>query len=402
MNERWRTRATWIAVLGGTMVLATTVAACGTTPARNANTPVTQPTTTATTAGPSTVPPSTVPVPSTSPSEKTNRPAQKKSAAPKKSTSPGRAPTASAPGRPRQALSGVGEADRNAWGAWRGQPVEVNEVWNDAKDTTHNNAVTWRSMDALWSTKLNFSNGKWNGALSIGQPMFADNETMRSCATTSEVSTWAKDLKAAWPTGTAFIRLGWEFNGDWYHWKVQPGDATAFKNCWIKWYKLVKQVSTNFKLIWNPNNQTTDSHLDVRDFWPGKAYVDAAGPDGYALSFGGTLMSPDRKGPNGEPLGINAWASWVAQKGVPLAVPEWAIRQQTWGSTDPKFIDEMRAAFVKAAKSKTGLAYESYFDGGSEYNCEFSIHATGCAGKHAAASARYRALWSKPYLPAAG
>jgi hypothetical protein len=306
-------------------------------------------------------------------------------------------PTTAAPARPRAALSGVGETDRNAWAAWRGQPVQVNEVWNDAK--AGDGKVTWASMDALWSTKIGFANGKWKGAMSIAQPMFADNETIQQCASTSEITTWAKDLKKVWPSRYAYIRLGWEFNGDWYHWGVKPGDQAAFKSCWIKWYTLVKRVSTKFELVWNPNNQSSDANLDVRDFWPGSAYVDAAGPDGYALSFGGKLMSPDRKGPNGEPLGINTWVSWVASKGVPFAVPEWAIRDvEVWGSTDPAYIDQMRAAFVKAARSATGLAYESYFDGGPEHNCLFSIHDPKCPGAHAAAAARYLALWSKPYV----
>ena len=211
--------------------------------------------------------------------------------------------------------------------------MQIDEVWNDAKAS--NGKITWASMDALTSTKYGFANGKWNGAMSIGQPMFADNETVQQCASSSEITTWAKDLKTVWPSGSAFIRLGWEFNGDWFHWGVKPGDAAAFKSCWIKWYTLVKQVSTKFELVWNPNNQSYDAKLDVRDFWPGSAYVDAAGPDAYALSFDGKLMNPDRKGPNGEPLGINAWVNWVASKGVPFAVPEWAIRDGVvWGSTD--------------------------------------------------------------------
>jgi Glycosyl hydrolase family 26 len=300
-----------------------------------------------------------------------------------------------ADGRPRAALSGVGAADRVAWASWRGQPVGVNETWNDAKDSS--GAITWASMDGLYSTRQNFSGGRWKGALSIAQPMFADNETVQSCASAAEITTWARDLKAAWPSGSAFIRLGWEFNGDWYHWSVQPGDATAFKTCWIKWYELVKHVSSGFDLVWNPNNQSTDPRLDVRDFWPGAAYVDAAGPDAYALSYGGTVMSPDRTGPNGEPLGIGAWAAWVAGKGVPLAVPEWAIRDQTWGSTSPTYIEQMRSAFVAAARSRTGLAYESYFDGGTAYQCQFSIHDPACGDVHPAAAAAYRSLWSKPY-----
>lgn len=84
---------------------------------------------------------------------------------------------------------------------------------------------------------------------------------------------------------------------------------------------------------------------------------------------------------------------------MPFAVPEWAIRDGVvWGSTDPTYIDQMRAAFVKAAKSATGLAYESYFDGGSKYNCNLSIHDPNCAGVHTAAANRYLALWNKPYV----
>lgn len=313
------------------------------------------------------------------------------------SSSTSKPPTSTAASRPRDALSGEGATNRDAWAAWRGQPVQIDEVWNDAKAS--NGKITWASMDALTSTKYGFANGKWSGAMSIGQPMFADDETVQQCASSSEITTWAQDLKKVWPSGSAFIRLGWEFNGDWFHWGVKPGDAAAFKSCWIKWYTLVKQVSTKFELVWNPNNQSYDAKVDVRDFWPGSAYVDAAGPDAYALSFDGKLMNPDRKGPNGEPLGINAWVNWVASKGVPFAVPEWAIRDGVvWGSTDPTFIDQMRAAFVKAAKSATGLAYESYFDGGSKYNCNLSIHDPKCAGMHTAAANRYRALWSKPYV----
>jgi hypothetical protein len=314
------------------------------------------------------------------------------------STLPGAPPTTPvyvAPGRPRNALMGVGAADPYDWGSWLGQKVQINEAWDDARSTK--GVITWGAMDVFSGLRLTYSAGKWKGALSVAQPMFSDAETVQQCGTTAEISTWAKDLNKVWPSGPVFIRLGWEFNGDWYHWSMQPGDAGAFKACWIKWYGLVKAVSSRFDLVWNPNNQSSSKSLDVRDFWPGTAYVDAAGPDGYALSFGGVLMSTQRLGPNGEPVGIDAWQSWVASKGVPFAVPEWAIREQTWSSTSPVYIDQMRAAFVRAAQSATGLAYESYFDGGTKYKCRLSLHATGCADTHKAASDEYHKLWAVPY-----
>ena len=36
----------------------------------------------------------------------------------------------------------------------------------------------------------------------------------------------------------------------------------------------------------------------------------------------------------------------------------------------PAFMDQMRAVFEKAAKSPTGLAYESYFDGSTAFGCQ--------------------------------
>jgi len=43
--------------------------------------------------------------------------------------------------------------------------------------------------------------------------------------------------------------------------------------------------------------------------------------------------------PHGEPVGIFAWVDWVADQGVPFAVPEWGIQNDEWGMGDnPTFI----------------------------------------------------------------
>jgi hypothetical protein len=294
-----------------------------------------------------------------------------------------------------EALSGIGYADHQSWSTWRGQPVTITETWNDAKDAAGN--LAWGPMNNLYTVHDYYSDGKWNGAMSIAQPMYASNETVQGCATTAEITTWANALKTAWK-GDAFIRLAWEFNGDWYSWKQRPGDAEAFKACWVKWYNAVKAVSTDFKLVWNPNHESSDQGLDPRRFFPGRQYVDAAGPDYYAMSDGGQLRDPDRRGGDGRPVGINAWLEWVQAQGVPFAVPEWGVHNVSWGSTDPAFMTQLRTAFERAAASPTGLAYEDYFDGGTAYDCTFSIHDSGCPGANQAAADRYRQLWSRPYL----
>ena len=56
----------------------------------------------------------------------------------------------------------------------------------------------------------------------------------------------------------------------------------------------------------------------------------------------------------------------------------------------------MRTAFEAAAGSPTGLAQEAYFDGGTDWDCKFSLHSS-CTN-HQAEAAKYVELFSKPYL----
>jgi hypothetical protein len=324
------------------------------------------------------------------------------------------AAAAVAPTRLRNAYSGVGSADFDAWGPWRGTPVTSTETWNDPRNAE---GTTWGNMNGLWALKQWITGGGWTsarGSLSVAQPMFATGENVNTCAaqsnpqpTDQEISDWGSALKTAWGP-SAYIRLGWEFNGDWYEWSMQPGDGPAFKRCWQRWYDVIKSVSTDFKLVFNPNfesktydwNNPDATTVNIDDFWPGAEYVDAAGPDNYARSENGALRDVNKPGPNGNPVGINVWVDWVLKKGVPFAVPEWGIWDtpgETWGSTDPNFMNQMRAAFEKAAASPSGLGYEDYFDAGSSQNCKHSIHHTDCPGAHAAAADRYRSLWSRPY-----
>jgi len=65
---------------------------------------------------------------------------------------------------------------------------------------------------------------------------------------------------------------------------------------------------------------------------------------------------------------------------------------------DPAYIRQMHDVFARAARSATGLAYETYFDGGTDYDCVFSIHDKACGfDRHKADADLYRTLWSKTY-----
>ncbi|MEX5637775.1 hypothetical protein [Parafrankia sp. FMc2] len=129
-----------------------------------------------------------------------------------------------------------------------------------------------------------------------------------------------------------------------------------------------------------------------------RGLVDAI-PGARPGSSGGAADGRAPPGPHGEPVGIGAWADWVAEQGVPFAVPEWGVNDQAWGSTDPAFVTQMRTVFERAAASRTGLAYESYFDGSTGYSCTFTLHDKECGfDYHEAAAQRYKELWTGPYV----
>jgi hypothetical protein len=84
----------------------------------------------------------------------------------------------------------------------------------------------------------------------------------------------------------------------------------------------------------------------------------------------------------------------VIAQHVPFAVPEWGVVNNEWGSGDrPQFIRDMYAAFKEAYQSESGLAYQSYFDGGTGFGCRFSLLDLEC-NLNPESSAEYFKLFS--------
>lgn len=89
--------------------------------------------------------------------------------------------------------------------------------------------------------------------------------------------------------------------------------------------------------------------------------------------------------------GIGAWATWVMSKGVSFALPEWGVDNGLYGSGDrPEFVRDVYAALKKAHESDSGLAFQSYFDGGQTYSCRFSLLDDACSGNPASSAEYFR------------
>lgn len=90
---------------------------------------------------------------------------------------------------------------------------------------------------------------------------------------------WAKDAKAS---GLPLIlRFGFEMNGDWFAWGEQP---ETFVIGWRRTYNIFKEVgAVNVQWMFSPN-VLWDKRTEKKDFYnyyPGAAYVDLIGLDGY-------------------------------------------------------------------------------------------------------------------------
>ena len=107
----------------------------------------------------------------------------------------------------------------------------------------------------------------------------------------------------------AILRLGWEFNGNWFPWSV--GSSTDAANFVAFWRQIVTTMRAvpgeKFKFLWNPNGPSPTTYRPDQAY-PGNAYVDYVGTDVYD-NFWGTPFTPPA-----------AWAHQLTQQwGLRLA-----------------------------------------------------------------------------------
>jgi len=95
-----------------------------------------------------------------------------------------------------------------------------------------------------------------------------------------------------------FIRLDQEMNGGWYPWDagVDGNTPQAFVAMWRHIHDLFRdEGATNVRWVWSPNVECGGC-TPYRDLYPGDAYVDWIGLDGYnyAATNGGSWLSFDQ------------------------------------------------------------------------------------------------------------
>jgi hypothetical protein len=189
--------------------------------------------------------------------------------------------------------------------------------------------------------------------LVLGVPILPGVGTLAQGATgayNQYFATLGKNLVAD-KEANAILRLGWEFNGDWFPWSVATAqDAANFVSFWRQIVTTMRAVpGAEFKFLWNPNSGSPTSYAPAKAY-PGNAYVDYVGTDVYD-NFWGTPFTPAAAWVHqlDEQWGLDWLAAFAAENNKPIAIPEWSDEYRTDGhglGDDPQFIDNMANWFV--------------------------------------------------------
>jgi beta-mannanase len=188
-------------------------------------------------------------------------------------------------------------------------------------------------------------------------------------------TTLANALVAA-GDGDAYLRIGWEFDGNWYAWQAQSVAAEAD---YAKYFRQIVTAMRSvpgalFRFVWNPDaGSFTKSGYSVQNAYPGNAYVDVIGIDLYDMSWAASA-TPQNSWTSSYLPELTAATNFAQSQGKPIAICEWGALFGSGGlGDDPFYINSMIGWMDDPLHD---VAYESYFNGvtskagGVNYNLE--------------------------------
>jgi hypothetical protein len=222
--------------------------------------------------------------------------------------------------------------------------------------------------------------------------------------------------------GNATIRLGWEFNGDWY--AHSSNDNTPQE--WIGYFRQIVDTmrsvpGTNFRINWNPNHMQ-NWHRPAAQFYPGDNYVDEIGldvydacweSDTYPIPAGASEIEKQRRRRNawiaiktkyrvsteaGYPSGLDGWVRFASEHGKPLTIPEWGVNErldasgdfENSGEDNPYYIEQMYN-WMKLNNVTWHGYFENFYEDGNEGDRR--LNPIDGTTKHPLARAKFKELF---------
>jgi hypothetical protein len=235
----------------------------------------------------------------------------------------------------------------------------------------------WAGMDGAGGN-LTWLTNAWRSSgytLSLGVPMIPTNAegvpqgTLGDGATGSYDAYYvslARALVAA-GEGNSYLRLGWEFDGNWFSWQaLTPAAESSYANYFRQIVTAMRSVAgEDFQFVWNPDASAfTNSGYSVAAAYPGNAYVNVIGIDLYDMSWVSPLTPTNVWSAMTLPA-LTAADNFAKAQGKPMAVCEWGVlfRDGHGLGDDPLYVNNMIAWMDVSGHD---VAYESYFDGNTQ------------------------------------
>ena len=259
-------------------------------------------------------------------------------------------------------IPGSSPSKVQAFGQWRGAGMDVVVDWE--------NRGNWNDIvNPDWLFRA-WQGTPYTKVLGVAPFPEGDGSNLAGCASGSYNDKWVQfgqNIKNAGLDDETVIRLGWEFNGDWYKWSA--GNPQQFIDCWRQIVNSVRTTAPKLLWDWNPNRGAGQSVTDARQAYPGDSYVDIVGVDAYD-SFPGATNEANWQIQYSGPYGLKFWVDFAKQHGKKFSVPEWAVYPgpATGGNNggDNAFYIQKMHDFFKSLGST--LAFESYFNEPSASN----------------------------------
>jgi mannan endo-1,4-beta-mannosidase len=201
-----------------------------------------------------------------------------------------------------------------------------------------------------------------------------------------------------------FLRFNWEMNGGWFAWAegVNGNKSGEYVAAWRHVHDIFTSVgATNATWVWCPNVDPENQMQSLSGLYPGDAYVDWTGLDGY--NWGTNPARPDR------------WRTFdqlysstykkiteTVAPSKPMMVSE--VGSSEYGGSKANWIKNMMSTVPVDYPKIRGLLYFEKFDDGMDWPVETSTSATSAlaAGVQSPAYAgnQFGSLAFGPVLPA--
>jgi hypothetical protein len=252
-------------------------------------------------------------------------------------------------------------AATEAFAAWRGRPVDVVVAWSGR--TTWSDIVSPSWLYQIWAGT------PYTKVFGVAPIPEGDGSTLAACAAGDYNEKWVQfgnNIKAAGLDDETIVRLGWEFNGDWYKW--QADNPAQFAACWRQIYTTTESVAPALRWDWTVNRGRGQSVKDARQAYPGDKYVDFVGVDAYD-AWPGAVDEASWNQQFAAPLGLKFWADFAKVHHKLLSIPEWGVYPGpssggNSGGDNAFYIAKMEAFFRSLGSN---LGYESYFNEDKSY-----------------------------------